>query len=251
MTQDRARATEILNELRGLSREWYAESRRLYEKIRRKADPAAKLIIVVDPTVSSYHLGYCANRLKEEFFKPAIVLSSKDGCYVGEGRSISTFNLVELLTHCKTLLLDYGGHTQAAGFSIPEKNVNAFVDRAARYADSSIDWSHLVRKIMIDREIAPGELTDEVRRDLRLFRPFGEGNREPVFLVKGVTLKEIYGDHIEVERDGVSLSVRTSFSKGKWVSLSGQPIRIDCVVSVGPDRMPYLVDSRPSFSGTN
>ncbi len=250
-THDRGRAVEILADLRELSRQWYAESRRLYERIRRKADPTAKLIIVVDPTVSSYHLGYCANRLKEEYFKPAIVLSSKNGCYVGEGRSISAFNLVELLTHCKALLLDYGGHTQAAGFSISEKNVNAFVEKATDYANSSIDWSHLVRKIMIDGEISPEDLTEEVRKDLRLFRPFGEGNREPVFLIKGVTLKEIYADHIEVERGRVPLSVRTSFSKGKWVSLSGQPIKIDCVVSVGPERMPYLVDSRPSFTGTD
>jgi single-stranded-DNA-specific exonuclease len=250
-TTDHDRAVEILTQLRELSRQWYAESRRLYEKIRRRADPTAKLIIVVDPTVSSYHLGYCANRLKEEFFKPSIVLSVKDGCYVGEGRSINTFNLVELLTHCKALLLDYGGHTQAAGFSIAEKDVSAFVERATHYADSSIDWSHLVRKIMIDSEIAPSDLTPEVRKDLKLFRPFGEGNREPVFLVRGVTLKEIYADHIEVERDGMRLSLRTSFSKGKWVSLSGQPIRIDCVISVSPERMPYLVDSRPSFMGAD
>lgn len=248
MTKEYERALQIFLELKQLSNQWYAESRRMYEKVRRQADSGSKLIVVIDPVISPYHLGYCANRLKEEFFKPSIVMSAKNGCYVGEGRSIDCFDLVGLLTHCRDLLIDYGGHKQAAGFSIAEQDVAAFVERARDYVDSHIEWNDLVRKIFIDLEVRPSELTEKVREELKLFSPFGLGNREPTFLMKGVTLGEIYGDHIKIEKDGAILLLKTSFSKGKWVSLSGQPIKIDCVVSSGSEGVPYLVDSRPSFN---
>ncbi len=248
MTTEREQALQIFSELKELSNQWYVGSRRIYESVRRQADSRSKLIIVIDSSISPYHLGYCANRLKEEFFKPSIVISRKGGCYIGEGRSVSCFDLVSLLTHCDDLLIDYGGHKQAAGFSISGKNVAAFVEKAKNYADSKVELNDLVRKIFIDLEVSPSELTEEVREELKFFSPFGESNREPTFLLKGVTLKEIYADHIKIEKNGVVLVLRTSFSKGKWVSLSGQPIKIDCIISSGFGRTPYLVDSRPSFT---
>lgn len=247
MTDEYERAVQIFSELKDLSNQWHMGSRRIYEKVKRQADFTSKLIIVIDSFVSPYYLGYCANRLKEEFFRPSIVMSLKNGRYVGEGRSIDSFDLVALLTHCGDILVDYGGHKQAAGFSIAERDVAPFVERARDYADSHIEWDDLVRKIFIDWEVGPSELTERVREELKLFRPFGPGNKEPTFLMKNVTLKEIYGDHIRIEKDGVMVLLRTSFSKGKWVSLSGQPIKIDCVVSSGSGEVPYLVDSRPSF----
>lgn len=248
MTTRHEKAVQISSELRELSDRWFAKSREVYERVRRHADTSSKIVVVVEPTISAYHLGYCANRLKEEFFRPAIVMRLKDGCYVGEGRSIGCFDLVDLLTHCKDLLVDYGGHKQAAGFSMVERNLAAFVERAKSHADSKVEWNDLVRRIFVDMEVSPSELTDKVREEVKRFRPFGEGNRQPTFLIKEVTLKEIYGDHIKIEKNGTTLSLRTGFSKGKWVSLSGQPIRIDCVVSLGSEGAPRLIDSRPSFT---
>jgi single-stranded-DNA-specific exonuclease len=249
-TTDYERALQIFLELREISRHWYTEARKTYEHVRRQADASSKLIVVVDPTISPYYLGYCANRLKEEFFRPSIVMSLKGDRYIGEGRSIDSFDLVDLLTHCRDLLTDYGGHKQAAGFSIVKKQLNTFVKKARGYAEPRAEWDDLMRRIFIDMEIGPSELTEQVRQELKLFSPFGRGNREPTFLLTGVTLKEIYSDHIRVERGQAMMSIRASGSKGKWVSLSGQPIRIDCVVSVGSKGVPYLVDSRPSFTKT-
>jgi len=248
MTPDYDEGVRIFMELRELSDQWYAESRRMYDKVRTQVDPTARLITVVDKDISPYHLGYCANRLKEEFSRPAIVISLKERGYIGEGRSTKSFDLVDLLTHCNDLLIDYGGHKQAAGFSIGEKEVQVFTARAKEYADSHIEWNDLVRKILIDLKAGPGDLGDEVRTQLKLFSPYGEGNREPTFLMENVTLREIYADHVTVERDDASASIRTSGSKGKWVSLSGQPVRIDCVVAVDREGELHLVDSRPSFA---
>jgi len=249
-TTDHERALQIFLELREISRHWYTEARKTYEHVRRQVDVSSKLIVVVDPAISPYYLGYCANRLKEEFFRPSIVIGLKGDRYIGEGRSIDSFDLVDLLTHCRRLLTDYGGHKQAAGFSMARKELNAFVKKAKDYAEPRAEWDDLMRRIFIDMEIGPLDLTQEVREELKLFSPFGRGNREPTFLLRGVTLKEIYSDHISIEKGQATMSVRASGSKGKWVSLSGQPIRIDCVVSVGSRGVPYLVDSRPSFTET-
>lgn len=248
MTTDYDQALQIFSELKEFSDNWYAESKRMYEKVRKRTDSRSKLIIVVDSTIPPYHLGYCANRLKEEFFKPSIVISLKGEYYIGEGRSIGCLDLVGLLMHCDDLLIDYGGHKQAAGFSIAEHQLATFVERARDYVDSNIKWNDLVRKIFIDLEISPSGLTEKVKEELKLFSPFGEGNRAPTFLIKGITLKEIYRDHIKIEKNGVPLAVKTRGSKGKWVSLSGQPIKIDCVISLGSQGILYLVDSRPSFT---
>lgn len=248
MTDDYDRAVQIFSKLKELSNQWYAESRKVYERARKQADPTSKLIVVVDSTISPYHLGYCANRLKEEFFRPSIVISLKGANYIGEGRSIGCFNLVDLLSHCDDLLIDFGGHKQAAGFSIAKREVDTFIERIKNYADSKLGLSDLVRKISIDLKIKPSDLTEKVKKELKLFSPFGEGNREPTFLVEGVTLKEIYADHIKIIKDGTQLPVKTAGSKGKWISLSGQPIKIDCIISSDSEGNLYLVDSRPSFT---
>ncbi|MFM7208559.1 MAG: single-stranded-DNA-specific exonuclease RecJ, partial [Verrucomicrobiota bacterium] len=92
---------------------------------------------------------------------------------------------------CSDLLRTYGGHPMAVGVSLEADKVPAFRERfaaaieAQRAASGGDDAS--LRDIEIAHWISPAEVTDRLFDDLELPQPFGEGNPEPVFGLKGVT----------------------------------------------------------------
>ncbi|MGH9353693.1 MAG: single-stranded-DNA-specific exonuclease RecJ [Terriglobia bacterium] len=126
-------------------------------------------------------IGIIAQRVVDLFHRPALVLSAQDGVAHGSGRSIRGFHLLNALTQSRGLLSRFGGHAQAAGFSLPVSRIKQLEEEFERYARSVLVPADLEPQLRIDAAIGLGELSEDLCAGLKRLEPFGCGNPTPVF----------------------------------------------------------------------
>ncbi len=129
-------------------------------------------------------IGIVASRLVELYHRPTILIAMKDGNGKGSGRSITGFHLHDALNACVDHLLKFGGHRHAAGLTIAEETLEAFVERFDEIADGLLTSDDLTPVLWIDMELGPEDLTLELVAELETMKPFGMGNPEPLFLLR-------------------------------------------------------------------
>lgn len=131
-----------------------------------------------------------------------MLLSGRDGVYTGSARSVGEFHLYQCLLACDSLLLRYGGHRQAAGFTIGEENLEAFFRQVEEYAAGQ---PLAQPELWLDGVLSPQDLTVEQIEKLSALEPFGEANPVPVFLlpkVKAAAVESIgEGKHTRYRMD--------------------------------------------------
>jgi len=143
-------------------------------------------------------IGIVASRLVDMFHRPTILIALKDGNGKGSGRSIANFHLHDALNVCFDHLIKFGGHKHAAGLSIAEETLEAFVARFDEVAAGLLTAEDLTPLLLIDGELEASEITSELVAGLETMKPFGMGNPEPVFLLRDAevsdcrTLKETH-----------------------------------------------------------
>jgi len=134
--------------------------------------------------------GIVASRIVERFYRPAILLSSKDGDMLkGSGRSIDNFHLFNALASCEDFLDHFGGHSKACGLSIKRKEVGNFIEAINKYAFKTMIPEFLVPSINIDAEIPLSLLNKTLIDQILSLGPFGPENPKPVFVTRAVELK--------------------------------------------------------------
>lgn len=144
-----------------------------------------KAIVLYDEGFDEGIVGIIAGRLKEQFWRPAIVFAkAKDGTLKGSGRSIDEFDLKVNLDACSSLLETYGGHQKAAGVSVKAENFNKFADAFKKLAAQQLDGVELRATIPLSAVLTEDTLTEQLVRNLRVLEPYGEGFPEPVFGLK-------------------------------------------------------------------
>ncbi len=136
-------------------------------------------------------IGIAASRIVEKYYRPALTISVHDGIGKGSCRSISGFNMYEALQFADDLLIQYGGHPMAAGFSIAAENIEAFRSRLNEYAASCMTEDDYVPLLPIDGEIKSEDITLPLISELTLLEPYGMGNSRPVFLLRSCVVDEL------------------------------------------------------------
>ena len=127
--------------------------------------------------------GLVASRLVRKHARPCIVMTdSEDGNIVGSGRSIPGFNIVEGLQDNANLLLRFGGHPQACGFSMSKKNKDKFITNMKKRAAKTLKGVDLKTKLQIEVVIDFKDISWEIVDLLDKFKPFGQANEEPLFM---------------------------------------------------------------------
>lgn len=133
-------------------------------------------------------IGIVASRIVEEFYRPAALISVKDGVGKGSARSISGFDLYSGLSKCAGLLMGFGGHKYAAGFTIAEERIHEFRERLSSIVRDRMGAEGFVRTISIDGSVKLGDLDLPLMRDLERLAPFGLGNPEPRLGARDLTV---------------------------------------------------------------
>jgi single-stranded-DNA-specific exonuclease len=234
-------AEEILSSLVVECERRKEKSRRALERVREtlaEADTNShKAVVLVHEHLPSKTVGYCTSRIAEDLYKPVVIISMKVDTGVGEARGPKGVDLVEALSANKHLLLGYGGHKQAAGFSIVRSNVEAFREGFVSYLDKKLDAAVVRREIAIDGSFTPADLSIANLRTLLRLEPFGEENRKPVFLLENIDggmIKEIDGTRRlgEVGLSGEMLSSERAMSPHEKLSLVVSPFADGSIRSV-------------------
>jgi len=137
-------------------------------------------------------IGIVASKITEKFYKPCTVISiSPDGIGKASGRSISGFNLFDALSACDDVLIKFGGHELAAGFSLSADKVDSFREKINKYANTILTEDVLTPVLNIDAEIDAKELNLKTAYELKILEPHGIGNRSPVLCVKNANISNV------------------------------------------------------------
>ena len=132
-------------------------------------------------------LGIVASRCLDQFYRPTVILTERDGLATGSARSVAGFDVHEVLEACAPLLHQFGGHKAAAGLALPVENVPAFRAQFMREVAARLPAGQLpVRPVNIDAALDFTQLTEEFLQQLGRLEPFGPGNPAPIFASRGV-----------------------------------------------------------------
>jgi single-stranded-DNA-specific exonuclease len=126
--------------------------------------------------------GLVASRLAEEFYRPALVIRTGETVSSGSCRSIPEFNIIQALNQCSSLLSQFGGHSQAAGFTLPTKNLARLNQHLSQLATEQLAGADLRPQLDIDAEVTLPELSGDTFSSIQQLAPFGRGNPAPTFL---------------------------------------------------------------------
>jgi len=122
--------------------------------------------------------------------------------------------MVETLTSQAALLTKYGGHAGAAGFSLPTANLAAFREGLEETARQKLRPEDLRPVLEIEAELTSAEMNFELLEQLEHLEPFGIGNRQPRFMLRGVKVAE----HAIMGRDESHLKLRLETSEGQSIT---------------------------------
>lgn len=136
-------------------------------------------------------IGIVASRINDKFYKPCILITHENGVGKGSGRSIDSFNLFDALTDSAEHLIDFGGHSIAAGLSINMDSIEAFDKSINAYADKILNPEDMIPHITIDTPISANDVTLENAKLLLKLEPYGMGNKKPVFSISGIKIMNI------------------------------------------------------------
>jgi len=161
-------------------------------------------IVLYNPDWHQGVVGIVAGRLTEQFQVPALLLSAAEepGVVTGSARSIEGVHMYQGLTECSDLLLTFGGHAGAAGFSLRAEDVEEFITEVKQVLAQQMTDLSGTRELIVDDRIGFDQLSFDFYEQTRKLAPFGEQNPEPVFYSSGVEV----------------VSYR-SFSEGKHINL--------------------------------
>lgn len=195
LTEDPEEAAQLAATING-----YNETRKtLVEEIlgdidrQCAADPSLleqRLLILSGKGWHHGVIGIAAAKMVERWSKPCILISLEGEEARGSCRSVEGYSMIGAISRCSAWLTRYGGHNQAAGFSLRAEDVAAFREALLEDARERYDLMP-VDQLALDLALSPQDLTLENVRALSLLEPFGCGNEAPVALLPGCRLEAI------------------------------------------------------------
>ena len=197
----------------------FAEAVRQVEDVRRPEEWL--LTNTCGPIVvygSNWHqgvLGIVAGKLAQYFRRSAIVFtddSIEPNNVKGSGRAFGEYDLYGALTEIQESCVNFGGHKKAAGLVVSKKGLRDFMVALEENAKQHMkDESDVEEKESEDDEnlleinacIPFEQVTFETYERVNVLKPFGIGNKKPIFSTKNLIITEMAsmsnGAHIRIE----------------------------------------------------
>ena len=208
LTEDTATAEALAAELDAANRERQQLDRRTLEEAIAQAERQITArddrhaLVLYHPDWHLGVIGIVASRIVERFYRPTILLCAVDSILKGSARSIAGINIYEALRDCEDLLLQFGGHTYAAGLALEENRLEAFRERFNEAVGARMTPELLVPRLEIDALLDLHTLDERFWRLLQHFGPHGPENEEPLFMARDL---EVVGEPKLVGGEGKHL----------------------------------------------
>jgi single-stranded-DNA-specific exonuclease len=167
----------------------------IYQAIERKIESGqidlSKELVIIDhsnewpPGV----IGLVAGKIMHNYGRPTLLLHfDNEGIAKGSCRSIPEFNMFDALTAAGDLLIQFGGHSFAAGLKLEQKNVPALKQRLNERLAGLVTMAELQPKITIDGPLQLPDIDGNFMENLEQLEPFGNQNPQPMFYIQNVSL---------------------------------------------------------------
>ncbi len=194
LCSDPAQAEILAQELCALNKERQNVEQSIYSQaldmIEQLPEQQRNALVLYSETWHQGVVGIVASRLSEKYSCPSFMIHLNGNVGKGSCRSWGGFNLFNALESCKELLLGFGGHELAAGFTIAEENIPAFREKMNQYASEYRGGKAPISSLDIDVDLTkPNWVTLQEVESLSVLEPYGAGNNRPVFCVRGATLE--------------------------------------------------------------
>ncbi len=181
-----------------------------------EADRDTPLLFAASPDFIEGVVGLAASRLSEAFYRPAVVVAVGEPHSRGSARSIPEFHITEALEQCEDLLVRYGGHAAAAGFTVESANLSSLAERLKALAAEALGDTELRPTLPIDVQVSLGELDRRLYDWLLKLEPFGYANPVPTFLTRHLRVVKSYA--VGAQRDHLKLML--SDGRFQWDAIA-------------------------------
>ena len=194
LEEDPEKAEQAAIHLKELNDERKDMTARGVEEARLQVESASedqKVLVVYLPDCHESVAGIIAGRLREEYYRPSIVLtdSASEDWIKGSGRSIEGYHMFRALEGVSDLLVRFGGHPMAAGLTMKRENEAIFRKRLNDAAE--LTEKDLTEKIWIDAAMPFSYISEDLVRSLSLLEPCGQGNERPMFAQRNVRIRSL------------------------------------------------------------
>jgi single-stranded-DNA-specific exonuclease len=193
LTEDPGYAESIARELDRLNHDRQEIERGMVESVDQLVGASvesASGLVIFDEQWHPGVVGIVASRVSRKYYRPSIVLGLDGDLAKGSGRSVAGLNLVSILSSVSDLLESWGGHPMAVGVSLRKENVPAFQKAFNEVVRMHLGSNQPEPELLVHSWISPEEFNEELMHDIDRLHPFGEGNREPLFGLRGVCLRQ-------------------------------------------------------------
>ncbi len=221
---DQAKHIDEYNEQRkDVDRQMTEEANQIVARLESQKHQSS--IVLYDEHWKKGVIGIVASRLTEIYFRPTVVLTRDENLATGSARSVAGFDVYAAIKSCRDLLLNFGGHTYAAGLTMKWADVKEFRKRFQTYVEEHIEPEQREAILDIDAVIDFKDITKKLHTDLKRFAPFGPGNPKPLFCTLDVYdfgTSKVVGreqEHIKLELvDSKSNNVMNGIAFGQSAS---------------------------------
>ncbi len=214
-TDSEKEATKYASKLHSLNQERQRLTQVYYEKALKQIEKQANnnLLFVYGGDWPEGVVGLIAGKLCQEINKPVLAASLKNGVLKGSARSIRGYNIADALKHGASYLQRFGGHAQAAGFTLSQVHLTNFLKQIVSHANSNINPQMVEKVLRIDALLYPNEVSLSLARSLQGMAPFGLENATPSFALDNIQLTNIKKVGKETNHISASAKVGSGIAK--------------------------------------
>lgn len=243
MAESEHQASELAEQLEQTNRERRNITEKIFKQALEQIGPVSEepeVLFARDPSWPMGVVGLIAGRVMNRHHRPVFIMGEFDGKIAGSGRSIEGFDCTKALAKADKILLKYGGHPQACGFTIADNDhYPELVQTFNAYAREVLTKEDLIPTLELSAEMKLYDISWDFFDQLEQLKPFGQANPEPLFVSYGAEVVECSG--VGQEKNHLRLSVThdhkiirkgIAFKQKYWVDNLMPGKKIDIVYKV-------------------
>lgn len=209
----------LTEELLQMNKERKESEEEAMKSVSKKAESSylvneKKYILFSDDTIPKNLTGSIANKILSTYEAPVIVLSDREDEVTGSMRTREGINAKEFLSSLSYLLLDYGGHSRAAGFRMDKKNEEEFFSSVSSLF-VTLSSKNREEEIEVDAILDEVSIVESAWKSLRYFSPFGQESEDLRFYIENAKVMEVK----RLSGDGKYMKALIKFGVFSWSAI--------------------------------
>ena len=173
-----------------IEREIFLQADEKFKTLREESGGDMWSAVISGDSWNAGVIGLTASKLAEKYHLPSVVITHEGILSRGSCRSIPAFHMKNALDTMADLFENYGGHSQAAGFSISSKLVPEFKRRFDNYAREHLTDADFIPVVKVDALFHPSRVDMKTAEEFEKLEPCGTENPAPILACTNVYCEE-------------------------------------------------------------